>query len=336
MEKRRLGKTNLEVSVISLGGIPLQRLNQEQATAVIKQSIDLGINFIDTARGYTVSEEFIGNALEELGYHDKVYLATKSMVRSYEDMKEEIETSLRNLKTDVIDLYQFHLIKTKEQYEQVMSDEGAYRALLEAKAEGKILNIGITGHDAKLLETFIDPKLFDTVQFPYNPVEKQGEALFQKAADNDIGVIVMKPIAGGAFVKADQSIKWIMENKNVSVLIPGMDCIEQVASNIQASKEKLTDEEREEVKKFSAELGTEFCRRCGYCAPCPQEIDIPVMFLFEGYLKRYGLVEWSKERYAKVENTASKCIECGICETRCPYSLPIIKMMKSVSETFGR
>lgn len=336
MEKRRLGKTNLMVSVIGLGGIPLQKLNQDESTKIIKKSIELGINFIDTARAYTISEELIGNALSYLKMRDKVYLASKSMVRDYDGMKKEIEISLSNLKTDYIELYQIHLIKTKEQYEKVMSDDGAYRALLEAKIAGKIGAIGLTGHDAKLIEECIDPKLFDTVQFPYNPIEGQGESLFEKASKNDIGIIVMKPIAGGAFEEGELSIKWIMENKNISVIIPGMDCAEQVTKNVNASKEKLTEKDRNEISSIVEKLGTEFCRRCGYCLPCSEKIDIPTMFLFEGYLKRYKLGQWSKDRYSKIENTASKCTECGICETRCPYNLPIIEMMRRVSETFGR
>jgi len=336
MEKRRLGKTNLMVSVVGLGGIPLQKLNQDESTKIIKRSIELGINFIDTARGYTISEELIGNALGSLKMRDRVYLASKSMVRDYEGMKKEVEISLSNLKTNHIELYQIHLIKKKEQYEKIMSDDGAYRALLEAKIAGKIGFIGITGHDAKLIEEYIDPKLFDTVQFPYNPIEGQGEALFEKANKNDMGTIVMKPIAGGAFEEGELSIKWIMENKNISVVIPGMDNVEQIIKNVNASKEKLTEKERNKISLIVKELGTEFCRRCGYCLPCSENIDIPTMFMFEGYLKRYNLEQWANDRYSKIESTASKCIECGICETRCPYNLPIIEMMKRVSKTFGR
>ena len=335
MEKRRLGKTNMEVSVVSLGGIPLQRLNQEQATDVIKQCLDLGINFIDTARAYSTSEEMIGNALEALGARDQVYIATKAMSKSYESMKEEIAISLRYLKVDYIDLYQVHNVKSVEAYEQIMSDEGAYRALLEAKAEGKIKHIGITGHSADIIIEFLDPKLFSTVQFPYNPIETQGEALFQKAVDNDMGTIVMKPIAGGAFDKGELSIKWILENKNISVLIPGMDSMEQVKTNIEATKSTLTDDERKIVNDLVAELGTEFCRRCGYCLPCPNGLDIPTLIIMESYLKRYDLGEWAQSRYDTFNVKASQCLKCGICETRCPYNLPIIKMLDSVATTFG-
>ncbi|OPL07430.1 MAG: aldo/keto reductase [delta proteobacterium ML8_F1] len=334
MEKRRLGKTEMMVSLVGLGGIPLQRVDQEQATQIIKAAHESGINFIDTARAYSVSESLIGNALETLGLREEFYLATKSMHRIYSAMKSEIETSLKNLKTDYIDLYQVHLIKTKKDYDTVMSEEGAYRALLEAKAEGKIRFIGITGHDAKLIEGLTDPEFFDTVQFPYNPVEPQGEPVFRKAVKHDMGTIVMKPVAGGAITDVPSSLKWIKENPDVFLMIPGMDSVEQVIENVRALETPLEEVKRRELEAFAKELGTEFCRRCGYCLPCPMGIDIPTMFLFEGYLKRYNLGEWSRERYSSVENKASACIKCGICETRCPYDLPIIKMMKRVAETF--
>ncbi len=334
MEKRRLGKTGMMVSLLGLGGIPLQRVSQEEADAIIKRAHELGINFIDTARAYSVSETLIGNALESLGLRDEFFIASKSMHRIYSAMKSEIETSLRDLKTDHIDLYQIHLIKTRKDYDTVMSEDGAYRALLEAKAEGRIRHIGITGHDARLIESLIDPEFFDTVQFPYNPVEPQGEPVFQKAVKNDMGTIVMKPVAGGAITDVPSSLKWIGENKDVSLMIPGMDSVAQVEENVRALETPLSDDKRGELEAFSKELGTEFCRRCGYCLPCPMGIDIPTMFLFEGYLKRYNLEEWSKERYESVENKASACIKCGICESRCPYDLPIIKLMKRVADTF--
>jgi len=336
MEKRRLGKTGLEVSVISLGGIPLQKLPQEQATEVIEASLNAGVNFIDTARGYAASEVLIGEALQ--GRRDQVYIATKSTARDYEGMKSDIDISLSNLQTDYIDLYQLHLIRTMEQYEQVMGENGAYRALVEAKQAGKIGHIGITSHTIEVLEEVLDPDLFSTVQFPYNPVERQGEALFKKAKQDDIGIICMKPIAGGAFEKGELSLKWLLENEDITVLIPGMDTVELVKCNCAVAKpgQELTEVERTEIQAIVDELGTQFCRRCGYCLPCPQKIDIPSMFLFEGYVKRYNLPEWAKGRYENVENTASKCIKCGICEPKCPYDLPIMEMMERVAETFGR
>lgn len=336
MEKRFLGKTELEVSVIGFGGIPIQRLDKDKAVDLIKELNNQGINFIDTARGYTISEELIGYGLEKVG-RDKFILATKSMVRDYEGMKKEIETSLKSLRTECIDLYQLHNVRTEEEYRKVIGEDGALKALREAKTEGKIRHIGITSHDLNTLDKAIESGYFETIQFPYNPVERQAEELFEKANKLGIGVIVMKPLAGGAIINAELSLRFILENSNVSAAIPGMDSIEQIEKNSRVGNEYklLSDTERDIILAEAKELGTEFCRRCGYCAPCPQGIDIPVQFLMEGYYSRYNLKDWAKERYSVVSNKASDCIECGKCETRCPYDLPIRRMLKKVANILG-
>lgn len=336
MEKRLLGKTNLEVSVIGFGGIPIQRIDKDNAVKLIKELNKQGINFIDTARGYTVSEELIGCGLEKVG-RDKFILATKSMSRDYQGMKNDIEISLRNLKTECIDIYQLHNVRTEEDYNKILSGDGALKALKEAKQEGKIKHIGITSHDLNILEKGIESGYFETVQFPYNPVERQAEELFKKAKSLEIGVIVMKPLAGGAITNSELSLRLILENTDVSVAIPGMDSVEQIEKNSRVGNKyrKLDDTEREIILAEARELGTEFCRRCGYCAPCPQGIDIPVQFLMEGYYTRYNLKDWAKGRYLAMEIKASDCIECGQCETRCPYDLPIRKMLKKVVNNLG-
>lgn len=336
MHKRTLGKTNFEVSVIGFGGIPIQRVDREMAIKLIQKASEMGINFIDTARGYGKSEELIGYGLQECG-RDKWIVATKSPVRDYEGMKKEIETSLKNLKTDVIDLYQLHLVKTEEQYSKIMGSDGALRALKEAKEQGLIREIGITSHDVHILEKAIETEEFATIQFPYSPVERQGEDLFKRAKELNIGVIIMKPVAGGAIKNVDLSLRFIVENPNISVVIPGMDKVEQIVENSMIGNEyrPLTSEEREIIFKEAEELGTQFCRRCGYCAPCPEGIDIPTMFILEGYYSRYDLKDWAKQRYGGLDIKASACKKCGICETRCPYDLPIRKMLKQVGERLG-
>lgn len=336
MHKRRLGRTNFEVSVIGFGGIPIQKVSKEEAIDLIMTANKQGINFIDTARGYGKSEELIGYGIEKCG-RDKFIIATKSPVRDYEGMKKEIETSLKLLRTDCIDLYQLHLVRTEEQYKMVMSENGALRALKEAKSKGLIKEIGITSHDASILEKAIETGEFSTIQFPYSPVERQGEKLFERAKELDIGVIIMKPVAGGAIRNVSLSLRFIIENPNISVVIPGMDKIEQVIENSSVGKDvrPLTDEERAIIMKEAEELGSEFCRRCGYCAPCPQGIDIPTQFVLEGYYLRYDLKDWAKERYEKLQHKASDCIECGQCEPKCPYDLPIRQMLKRVSRNFS-
>lgn len=334
MKKRILGSTGLEVSVVGFGGIPIQRVSEEESTAIIHACLESGINFIDSARGYTISEERIGRAIE--GYRKEWILATKSGVRDYEGMKADIEISLKNLRTDYIDLYQCHFVRDREQYDLIMAEDGAYKALVEAKKAGKIGHIGITSHSADLLEEVIEDGKFETIQFPYNPVERQGERLFKRAEELNMGVIVMKPIAGGAIEKGETSIKYILNNSAVTTAIPGMDSVELVVKNSAVGKGSidLTFDEIKEIENIQEDLGTSFCRRCGYCLPCPQGIDIPTQFIIEGYLTRYHLREWATERYASLEHKADECVQCGICEGKCPYDLPIMDMLKRVAKHF--
>ncbi len=334
MISKTLGKTGLLVKSIGFGGIPIQRVEQEEANAIVEAMMEVGINFIDTARGYTVSESFIGNALK--GKRSNFVIATKSPAKNYSQMKEDIETSLSNLKTDYIDLYQCHLVKDMDQYRQIMSEDGAFKALLEAKKAGKIRHIGITSHSLDLLNEVIEVMPFETIQFPYNIIERQAEELFKMASQRDIGVIVMKPLAGGALENGELSLKFILNNPNVSVVIPGMDKVSQVYENSNVAKMDLTlsDAEKVEIESIRASLGETFCRRCGYCLPCVQNIDIPTQFILEGYLTRYNLNSWATERYFSMAIKSTDCIECGECEPRCPYDLPIRKMLKNVTKKF--
>lgn len=334
MNKKLLGKTGLEVSVIGFGGIPVQRVEEKDVKALFDHALDRGINFIDTARGYTVSESYIGKAIE--GKREAWILATKSTARDYQGMKADIEISLSNLRTDFIDLYQLHFVKDMDIYEQIMAEDGAYKALVEAKAAGKIGHIGITSHDASLLEQVIGSGHFETVQFPYNPIESQGVKMFEMAHKLNIGTIVMKPIAGGAFEKGEISLKYIMQNENIDIAIPGMDTIDVIDKNTHHDvvSGPLTEADLKLIESVKAELGETFCRRCGYCDPCPEGINISAQFLLEGYMMRYDLKDWALTRFKSLEKTAKDCVECGACEPRCPYDLPIRQMLKKTAKTF--
>lgn len=334
MEYITLGRTGLRISRLGFGGIPIQRIDGEKAKELLEAVRGAGINFIDTARGYTVSEELIGAAIE--GHRDEFVLATKSMARDKASMAKDIEISLKNLRTDHIDLYQIHNCPPN-QLEQVCSEEGALAALLEAKAAGKIGHIGITAHSAETFEKALELDWVETIMFPYSIVETQGEELMAKAKEKNIGFIDMKPMAGGAIEDPGLAIRYICANANVSVVIPGMYSVEEVAQNAAAAENTapFTAEEIAAIEKIRSELGTTFCRRCGYCAPCSVGINIPNMFVFHGYLSRYGLQDWAKDRYAAMPAKAGNCVECGICETRCPYQLPIRSMLKKVAEDFG-
>lgn len=335
MDYRVLGKTGLEVSTIGLGGIPIQKCTQAEADALIKACYANGINFIDTARGYTDSELKIGQAIK--AYPDHFILATKSPEKTYAGMKAAIEISLKTLGVSTIHLYQCHFVKDLEQYGVITGEDGAYRALFEAKVEGKIKHIGITAHNKDVLSHALDSSLWDTVQFPYNFVETQGEAVFEKASQKNIGVIIMKPLAGGAIENAPLALKFILNNPNITSAIPGMNAPEQVVENtgVLNASIALTDAELKQIETFRERAGQNFCRRCGYCAPCPVGIDIPLMFTLEGYLTRYNLKDWAVSRYSQMTIKASDCIKCGACEPRCPYDLAIRDGLERVAETFA-
>ncbi|SHI43786.1 Predicted oxidoreductase of the aldo/keto reductase family [Dethiosulfatibacter aminovorans DSM 17477] len=336
MKFKTLGKTGLKVSVVGLGGIPIQKVTEDGALEIIRECKNRGINFIDTARGYTVSESHIGKALKEVG-RENFIIATKAMAYNYFEMKKNIDDSLEALGVEYIDLYQIHNAGTRGQFSDVVSEDGALKAMVEAREEGKIRHIGITSHNHEILEKALDYEEFDTFQFPYNPVEDQGADVLSKAAEKNIGVIIMKPVAGGVFPKPALSLKYILNTDFVTLAIPGMDSIEQVVENASVAENLslLTDEEKVEIQKIAKEIGTDFCRRCGYCLPCPQGINIPAAMLLENYVKSYSLNDWALKRYEGLFSKASDCIKCGICEPRCPYNVPIRKRLESVKETFG-
>ena len=335
MEYVTLGKTGLKISRLGFGGIPIQRVDAAVTKELAKAMVEKGINYIDTARGYTVSESYIGEALE--GIRDKFVLATKSMARTKEAMAADIETSLKNLRTDYIDLYQIHN-PNMEQLEQVLAAGGALEALQEAKAAGKIGHLGLTAHSLEVFEKAMELDWVETIMFPYNIVETQATDLIKKCAEKNIGFIAMKPLAGGAIEDATLALRFLCANENVTVVIPGMAEIREAEQNLAAVENAapLTEQECAAMEEIRKGLGTHFCRRCNYCAPCTAGISIPGMFLMEGYLSRYGLADWAKMRYEGMGKTASDCVECGICETRCPYQLPIREMMKTVAEKFGK
>ena len=298
MQYVNFGQTGLKISRLGFGGIPIQRIDQPGTRELLIAAHKAGVNYIDTARAYTVSEEWIGQSLEEAGLRDDFILATKCRALTKADMEAEIATSLKNLRTDHIELFQFHN-PSMEGLQTILAPGGAMEALLEAKAKGVVGHIGITAHLAAVFEAALDIPEIETIMFPYNIVEQQGKELIDRCAAAGKGFIDMKPLAGGANI------------------------------------DPLTPEEEAACQAVRDALGTQFCRRCNYCAPCTVGISIPSVFLFQGYLNRYGLQQWGRERYATLQTKAGACIRCGACEPRCPYNLPIRQMMKKAAEDFG-
>ena len=333
MEYRILGKTGLRISRMGLGGIPVQRIDAEGTKALVHRLHAEGVNFIDTARAYTVSEEYLGYALE--GIRQDFVLATKSMARTKEAMAKDIDLSLQKLRTDYIDLYQIHNPSPAD-LERVQAPGGALEALLEARQAGKIGHIGITLHPVELFDQVLLLDWVETIMFPYNLVETQAQAQIRACGERNIGFIAMKPLAGGAIDDATLALRFICQNPDVTVVIPGMATQQELEQNIAAVSDSaaLTAQEQTAIQAVRDTLGSQFCCRCNYCAPCTAGISIYTMFLLEGYYNRYNLKDWATARYNATEKKASDCIGCGICETRCPYNLPIRQMLKQVENIF--
>ena len=231
MEYVTLGKTGLKVSRVGLGGIPIQRIDAEAAKKLLDAVEAAGINYIDSARGYSVSEELIGQAIE--GRREKFVLATKTMSRDREGMARDIETSLKNFRTDYIDLYQVHNPNLK-QLEQICAPGGALEALLEAREAGKIGHIGLTAHGPEVFERALELDWVETVMFPYNIVESQGAELMERARAQGVGFINMKSLAGGAIEDAALALRFAASNPNVTVVLPGMYSAQEVTENAAA------------------------------------------------------------------------------------------------------
>lgn len=333
MEYKILGKTGLRVSRIGFGGIPVQRVSLEGGVEAVQAAIHAGMNFIDTARMYSVSESYIGNAIGNL--RSKVILATKCPNVDREGMKKGIETSLNELRTDHIELYQAHNVKTKADVDKIFSAEGACAAIDEAIKDGKVGFFGITSHLIEVLDYAIQnySDKIATVMYPFNIVENQGQEMFKRAKAANIGTIAMKPLGGGNIENIELALRYIGEKDFIDVIIPGIGNATEARQNAIDLK-PLTQAEHSECERIAKELGSEFCRRCGYCLPCPNGIDIPTNFTFVNYLEKYNLRDWAKERYAAMKAKAADCASCGICETRCPYGIKIREKLKKVACAF--
>ncbi len=330
MEKIRLGKTGLMVNRIGFGGIPIQRLTEDEAVTIIKRCLDLGVNFLDTANGYTVSEERIGKAIK--GRRDDVYIATKSGGRTRKDIEQHLELSLKRLDVDYIDLYQFHGVNDQATLDKILDPEGGlYKVFVEAKKAGKIRHIGITSHHLDMAKTLVKTGHFETIMFPFNFITcEPADELLPLCREYDVGFIDMKPMAGGMLENAAVAFKYLFQFPDI-LMIPGIAKIHEIEEivGLFGGPHEMTAAEQAEMKRLTEELGTRFCRRCDYCQPCSEEIAISMLMTFPSFVKRlppdwYLKSPWIPQLMEKAVN----CSDCGECEERCPYHLPIREMMK--------
>ncbi len=326
MEKIRLGKSGMEVTKVGFGGIPLQRLSEQRSVEVIRRALDQGIDWIDTAHGYGTSEESIGKALK--GYSG-IRIFTKGPAQQPEAIREQMELSFKRLEVDVIDLYQFHYVKGRNAWKQ-MQENGTVDVILEAKREGRIRHIGASAHTKEAALAVLEHPEIEVLQFPFNFIMvEDGEEILSSCRKSQVGLIAMKPFGGGVLSDAEVCVRFFTDCPDV-VLDPGFEKAEEVDEVVGLcdAAAGLTEENRRTIERLRRELGTRFCRRCEYCMPCPQGVKITTVMNTESFLKRFPKDRLFSGSFAGGIDSHDNCIECGECEEKCPYDLPIIETMK--------
>jgi predicted aldo/keto reductase-like oxidoreductase len=328
MERVVLGKTGLEVNRLGFGGIPIQRVDERQAVEVVSHAIERGVEFIDTSRAYTTSERRIGKALQD--NDRKVIVASKSHGRTSDTILRDLETSLRELNLNYIDLYQTHFVRDEQIYQQVISSGGALEGLIRAREEGLIGHIGITSHSLDLLEKVLEDGLFETIMVCFSLLEpKAQERIIPKALEKNVGVIAMKPFSGGIIENASLALKYVLSQPRI-VVIAGVEQRRLFDENwkvFQGSYE-LDEDEIKEIKEIQSRHKKAFCHRCDYCQPCTEDISIQHILGIRSIVKRMGKNVLREGWAAKAIKKARNCTECGECMTRCPYDLPIPDLIK--------
>jgi predicted aldo/keto reductase-like oxidoreductase len=327
MEKVRLGRTNLIVTKLGWGGIPIQRVGEREAVSVIQGVIEMGVDLLDTARAYTNSEHRIGLVLQKL--NKPVILSTKSLVRT-EKIYNEVHESLKQLKVKKINMYHLHGVSNFEEYEKVLAPGGAYDGLKRARDEGWIDHIGITSHNLNVLERAVLEGHFEVIMACYSFLEPDAaQKVFPLAEEKDTGILAMKPFSGGVIEEAGPALRFVLSTANI-VPIPGSETLEKARENWKIFTEgySLTEQDRERTEAIKKELDHQFCRRCDYCQPCTEKINIQFAIGLKTIIKRFGPqaqeIGWMKDLIEKARN----CSECGECLPRCPYQLPIPDMIK--------
>jgi uncharacterized protein len=331
MKKIRLGKTGLLAAQIGFGGIPIQTPPEETAISIVRESLNLGINFIDTSRMYTNSEERIGKAIA--GKRAEVIIATKSATRTGDGVAADMETSLKHLQTDFVDLYQFHNVSTPEDLKAVLAPDGPFEVVRRARDAGAVKHIGITSHRLSVAKEALLTDCFETVMLGLNFVNTDAaDEVIPLARERDIGIIIMKPMAGGMLDNPALSFKYLRQFPDVLPLI-GIARLGEMPENIQLveTAEPLTEKELSEMARIKQELGTGFCRMCNYCQPCPRKIMISAIMYTEVALKRYDPEIIFKGQWDTFMQKADDCSDCGECEKRCPYQLPIRKRIRAAA-----
>ena len=318
MDKVTLGKTGITVNKNGFGALPIQRVSVDEAVKILRKAYDGGITFFDTARFYTDSEVKIGEAFSHM--RDKVFIASKTGAEKAEDFWKDLHTTLNNIKSDYLDLYQCHNIPFVP---RPGDESGIYDAMLEAKEKGMIRHIGFTNHRLKVAREVIDSGLFETLQFPFSYLASDKDLdLVERCRKADMGFICMKALAGGLITNSKAAYAFLAQFINVLPIwgIQRESELDEFLSYID-NPPAMTDEIRDFIEKDKKELSGDFCRGCGYCMPCPEGIEIPTAARMSLLLRRapqaMNLTPEAQEKMKRIEN----CRHCDACKKKCPYNL---------------
>ncbi len=325
----RLGKTNLEVNKNGFGALPIQRRDMADSVEILRTAYENGIDFYDTAHFYTDSEEKMGNAFEDID-RESIYLASKTAAETPEDFWSDLETSLESLKTDYLDLYQFHNIS----FVPKESDE-LFNAMLEAKDKGMVRHIGITTHKITHAHEAIDSGLYETLQYPFSYLSGDEEIeLVEKCRQLDVGFIAMKAMGGGLIKNSKASFAFLNQFDNV-LPIWGIQKLEELNEFLSYDDNTiLTDELKADIEKDKKELGENFCRGCGYCMPCPEEINVSLCARMSLWIRRFPTEPNMDERTQEIMKKTLDCTQCYSCVDKCPYDLDIPQLLKENYEDY--
>ena len=324
----RLGKTNLNINKLGFGALPIQRRNLDDSVEILTKAYDKGVNFYDTARFYTDSEEKLGIAFEDV--RENIYIASKTAAESVEDFWNDLETSLKELRCDYLDLYQHHNISFCPKEGDELSN-----AMIEAKEEGLIKHIGITTHKITIANEALESGLYETLQYPFSYLSGDEELkLVEECKSLDIGFIAMKAMGGGLLKNSKASFAFMNQFDNV-LPIWGIQKMEELDEFLSYDENTILDDElREAIEKDKKELGEDFCRGCGYCMPCPEDINISLCARMSLWIRRFPSEPYLTEEYQEMMDKTLECMECYACVDNCPYELEIPRLLKENYEDF--
>jgi len=360
MQKRRLGRTGIDVSIVSFGAIKLPQVDVDTAGRALNRALDLGINFIDTARGYGDSEEKIGKSV---GHRRKeFYLATKTAARDAKGVASQLETSLQELRTDCIDVYFLHSVSDRPTWNAVTAPKGALEAAKKAKEQGKIRHIAVSIHRAlDVMKAAIELGEFEVIMLAYSPTDSEdvAPAILPLAKKHDRGVVIMKSLNGGSLNSypddagveprpedpiVSGSLRCVLTNDAVTCVIPGMKAAWQVEQNAAVGRDFKPMAEQE-LRDFTQRLGSlhkefrygQVCLRCGYCQPCPEGVLVPEIMRAMDIYRRYpeSLKHMAVDLYKSLAVRPDACAECGSCTDKCPAGLDIPAKLKEAAELFA-